>query len=146
MLVETKDFGPLNINEDDIIFFPTGIYGFEELHKFVILTDPVNKWIIYLQSLENAEFRFLMLDPYSFFEKYNPIISEDVLNSINPYKREDIVLFSIVVIPSNTSESTVNLKSPILINFNNKTGMQIILENKDYNVATKLFSRKQSGG
>jgi len=76
MLIKTKDFEYIEISEEDIISFPNGVYGFEDTKKFVILKNPENIWMMYLQSAENEDPRFILLDPFMIFEDYNPLLPE----------------------------------------------------------------------
>ena len=38
MHIDTEQFGRIEINEDDVITFPEGIPGFEELQRFALLS------------------------------------------------------------------------------------------------------------
>ncbi len=40
MIIETMDFGFVEIREEDIINFPLGVYAFREHKKFVVLQNP----------------------------------------------------------------------------------------------------------
>ncbi len=145
MLIKTKDFEYIEISEDDIITFPNGVYGFEDAKKFVILKNPENKWMMYLQSVENEDPRFILLDPYMIFEDYNPQLPEDAFDLLGTSEKSDLSFFVVAVVPENIKDMTVNLKSPVVINFNKKSGAQVILENKDYTVRTRLFSDEGTG-
>lgn len=145
MLIKTKDFEYIEVSEEDIITFPNGIYGFEDTKKYVMLKNPENKWMMYLQSAENEDPRFILLDPYMLFSDYNPQLPEDSCNLLNASDMSELSFFVIAVVPENIKNMTVNLKSPVVINFNRKLGAQIILENKDYTVRTRLFSDEGTG-
>lgn len=139
MLIKTKDFNYVEVSESDIIDFPQGIYAYEEVKRFVLLKNSENEWLHYLQSADNEQPRFILLDPYMFFQDYSPVFSSDTLELLKADNLNDISFFVVAVIPDDIKKSTVNLKSPVAINFSKHIGAQIILENRDYSVKTPLF-------
>jgi flagellar assembly factor FliW len=143
MLIRTKDFDYVEINNDDILEFPNGIYAYEDIKKFVLLKNPENQWMMYLQSIDFVNPRLVLLDPYVFFSDYAPILPEGSLELLKTHKISDLSFFVVAVIPGNIKSSTVNLKSPVIINFTKKIGAQIILENKDYGIRTNLFGTSE---
>lgn len=140
MLIKTKDFDFINVSEEDIIVFPHGIYAYEDIKKFVMLKNPDNQWMMHLQSAEKEDPRFILLDPYMFIEAYNPILPDGSLDLFKADDVSDLSYFVIAVIPEKVKDITVNLKSPVVINFKKHIGAQIILENKEYSVKTRLFA------
>ena len=36
--VETRDFGPIDVDEKDVYDFPNGLYAFEDEKKFALLS------------------------------------------------------------------------------------------------------------
>lgn len=139
MLIETMDFGFVEISEEDIINFPLGVYGFRENKSFVVLNNPDNSWMMHLQSTESRKPRFILLDPYMFVSDYNPVLpvdADEIFGTRDPGK---LSVFVIASIPGNIRDMTVNFKSPIMIDFDRKIGAQLILENPSYEVRTRLF-------
>ena len=71
MVINTRDFGELTINESDIINFPLGLYGFEDLKRFVLLNDENSdnddKSILWLQAVDNAFPCLVVLNPADFW-------------------------------------------------------------------------------
>ncbi|HOJ47959.1 MAG TPA: flagellar assembly protein FliW [Bacillota bacterium] len=145
MLIKTKDFEYIEISEEDIISFPNGVYGFEDTKKFVILKNPENIWMMYLQSAENEDPRFILLDPFMIFEDYNPLLPEGAFELLGASDKKDLNFFVVTVVPENIKDMTVNLKSPVVINFDKKIGAQVILENKEYTVRTRVFPDEGTG-
>lgn len=144
MTIKTKDYGILEINDEDVITFPEGVYAFEKSKKFVILNTGSSAGLIQLQSAENEDPRFIILDPYSFIEDYNPVLPGETLKTLKVSSAEELSFFVIAVIPHDVRNSTVNLKSPIVINFREKLGAQVILENSEYPVRFRLFENERA--
>lgn len=140
MLIKTKDFDYVDISEEDILNFPQGIYGYESVKKYVLLNNPENEWMMHLQSTDDSNPRLILLDPYMFIDNYNPVLPDGTLRLLKASGIEDLCFFVVAVIPDNIKNISVNLKSPILVNFNEKIGAQVILENKDYSTRTRLFA------
>lgn len=140
MLIKTKDFDYVEISEEDVMTFPQGLYGYESVTKFVLLKNPENEWMTHLQSIEDANPRLILLDPYMFVNEYNPALPEGTLDLLKTTDKEDICFFVVAVLPENMKNATINLKSPVAVNFKMKIGAQVILENKDYSTRTRLFA------
>ncbi|HBL83435.1 MAG: hypothetical protein A2Y17_04260 [Clostridiales bacterium GWF2_38_85] len=139
MFIKTKDFKNVEINENDIIKFPQGIYGYEDVKNYVVLNNPDNQWMMHLQSVEDENPRFILLDPFMFIENYLPVLPEGTLELLQAKKHDEINILVVAVIPASVKDITINLKSPVIINFEKKIAAQIILENRDYSVRTRLF-------
>ncbi|MDD4088788.1 MAG: flagellar assembly protein FliW [Tissierellia bacterium] len=129
MNIETRDFGEISISEEDTISFISGIYGFDDYKKYIILKDSPEDDIMFLQSLDNMELSFVLIDPYAVFIDYNPTLNEDDLYELNSTGTE-LKFLVIAIIKENIKESVVNLKSPIAINPKNRTAKQVILQNE----------------
>lgn len=130
MKIKTRDFGEILVGEEDIINFTTGIYGFDDYKKYIILKDSPEDDIMFLQSLDNMELSFVLIDPYAIFIDYNPILNEDDLYELKSTGTAELKYLVIAIIKDDIKESVVNLKSPIAINPNNRTAKQVILQNE----------------
>ncbi|MEA4921195.1 MAG: flagellar assembly protein FliW [Clostridiaceae bacterium] len=145
MVIETKDYGLVHIDPEDIVTFPDGLYAFEETKQFVLLNTGSKAGIMQLQAVDSIEPRFILLDPCMFLEAYNPIMPEGVALKLGDIDGKSLSFFVIAVIPENIAVATVNLKSPVVINFKEKLGAQVILENEEYPVRYRLFNDERAG-
>lgn len=127
--INTRDFGEIDVNEDDLIVFTSGMYGFEQYTEYVILKDNPDDDVMFLQSLENTDLSFVLMDPYSIFRNYNPILNEDDLEELNVENEAELKYLVIAIIKENIKDSVVNLKSPIAINPKTRDAKQVILQN-----------------
>lgn len=128
--IKTRDFGEILVGEEDIIDFTTGIYGFDDYKKYIILKDSPEDDIMFLQSLDNMDLSFVLIDPYAIFIDYNPILNEDDLYELKSTGTAELKYLVIAIIKEDIKESVVNLKSPIAINPDNRTAKQVILQNE----------------
>lgn len=126
MKLLTRDFGKVEIEDDDIITFVEPIYGFETLSKFVFLYDQNNSHFVWLQSAEKKEICFILTHPAIVDALYSPQLPASATDQLGDGK---YMLWLVTVIANDIKESTVNLKSPIVVNPQTKLAMQVILDN-----------------
>lgn len=141
MLIKTRCFGEINLDEDKIITFETGLMGFEEYKKFTILynIEEGKTRISWLQSIEEPNLALPMISPIYIMDDYNPTVEDEVLKPLGELTEENIVLFLALTVPSDVKKMTANLKAPIVINADTKKGCQIIAENSDYQVKFDVY-------
>lgn len=144
MLIQTKDLGSVDIREDAVIHFPQGIYGFESSKRFALLDTGSSSGVMHLQCVDNPTPRFIVLDPFALLEDYAPRIPDETLRALGAQSPEELSIFAITVVPQNYRKATANLKSPIVIHFKKRLGMQVILDNRAYSVRFRLFTDERT--
>ncbi len=138
MTIETRDFGKIDISEDGILTFELPILGFEAQKQFVILyDDELGDALGWLQSVDDKDVCFIIMDPHTVFDGYAPKIAPDILSKLKLAAQADAVFRSLVVVPAQTGIATVNLKSPLVINPAKKLAAQVVLD-QDYPVRASL--------
>lgn len=65
MKVQTKPYGLIDVDERQLISFPTGIFGFETLKRYVLL-DAIQQPFYWLQSIDVPEIAFVLISPFIF--------------------------------------------------------------------------------
>ncbi|WP_058485991.1 flagellar assembly protein FliW [Defluviitalea phaphyphila] len=141
MRLKTKNFGEIEINEEKIITFEDGIPGFENYKKYLLITDKEDKEspFCWLQSVEDGDLAFALINPYSFCPDYSPNIEEKQIKKLGEIKEGSYIIYSIVVIPEDIKSMTANLKAPIIINIETKKAMQVICENEEYKIKHSVY-------
>ena len=114
MKINNKYFGEIAYTAQETIYFPEGLFGFEEQKEFLPIP----------------------------FADYDPKISEADRSAIGSPADEDISYYVIGVIREELSDSTVNLKAPIAVNFHTRDARQIILEDPAYTFRHSLGEQK----
>ncbi|WP_434564563.1 flagellar assembly protein FliW [Thermoanaerobacterium thermosaccharolyticum] len=132
MDIETKNFGLVSYNEEDVLNFDDGIPGFEGLHNFILLSIDEYTPFKWLQSLDDTDIAFVIIDPKVVVKDYEVRIDEETVDLLEIKDINHVLVFAIVVIPEEIEKMTANLKAPIIINAENNKGMQILLDNDDY--------------
>ncbi len=123
-------FGEMEYDEKHILTFPEGLIGFEENRQFLIVHDEDSEPFRWLISLNDQELSFPLVElPKNQAELFGRIFPE-----------ENVTLFAVVSIKHEIDDSTINLKSPIVIDSNKRIGRQVVLDDDQLNVRTPLVS------
>ena len=143
MKVSSRIFGEIEIEDDKILTFESGLIGFEEYKKFAIVYDTEKQTkggIMWLQSMEDPDLAFPIIDPMLVYDNYNPVVEDEWLKPIGDRKNEtDIFVLSILTVPSDLTKMTANLKAPVIINTETRKACQIIVNNEEYEVRYNVY-------
>lgn len=141
MIIQTNYYGDIEYQKEDLFFFPDGLFGFPTLNYFLPLCmNEEDDALLLLQSTEQPEIAFVTINPVFLCADYLPALTEEELSYLEVSSYEELSYFSICVLKNPYSESTVNLKCPIVINPVTHKGLQIIMENTSYEYRQKLSS------
>jgi flagellar assembly factor FliW len=148
MLINTRDFGEIDVTGEEILTFPTGLFAFEESRQFVLISphgeDVYPKW---LQSVQDVAPCFIVFDPTVVDENYTAKLeSYDAKTlKISPQAADNnnIRLLVIATVYDDFKKTTVNMKAPIVINDENKLAAQVILS-QDYDFRFPLYTQASS--
>lgn len=141
MKLTTRVFGEIEIDDSKILTFPSGIIGFPDLQRFVILYDEEqgSDTIKWLQSIEEPGFAMPVINPLQVKEDYNPQIEDEILTPIGGLVEDEMIVFVTMTIPHDLTKMTVNLRGPIIINSETCKGCQVILDSDDYKVKFPIY-------
>ncbi len=130
--VKTTRFSDIEVREEDVIFLPSGLVGFPELKKYVLLDHEKDSPFKWLQSLDDGAIAFVLINPLLFKPDYSVEVSESEVGELELESEEDAVISVIITMPSNPQNMTANLKAPLIFNLRNRRGRQIILSSSEY--------------
>ena len=134
MKIATFRFGELEIPDRNIIEFPKGIIGFEQFKKYVLLEREDSDPFCWMQSLEDPNLAFVVINPTIFFKNYKIEIHYKELEDIQVRSLDRIEIFTIVTIPDDITRMSANLLGPLVINLDNNCAKQIVLVNSPYTI------------
>ena len=124
-------FGTLEVPDASILTFPTGILGFPDWTRYVILdhdTDAPFKW---LHCIEESSLAFVILDPALFHADYRIEIPAEALAEIRGTAADALTLAVILTIPSDDpGRITANLRGPLLMNPGTRLCKQMVLSDE----------------
>ena len=129
MKIKTNQFGEIEFDENIVITFKEGIIGFENLKKFILITEDEGLFS-WLTSIDEPEIVFPLFPALMLEEKYPT--------------EEGCEVYGIVKLSKDISDITINLKAPIYINHSKKEGFQKIIDNDKFEIDRKLFIESKS--
>lgn len=128
MKCRSTTFGTFEVSDDQLLVFPSGILGFPDWTKYVILdhdTDAPFKW---LQCIEEPQLAFVILDPALFKPDYHITITADALHEIQKQEDDELSVVTILTIPSDDPTAvTANLRGPLVMNHRTRLCKQLVL-------------------
>jgi flagellar assembly factor FliW len=133
-VVTTTRFGTVEFDRDKVIDFVEDIPGFPEAKRFIFIPHADDSPLNWLQCIDAPELAFAVLDPWLLFDDYKPALSGFDLESLDLGDNldEDLIILSVLTIPSDPQMMTVNLKAPIVINAKLNKAKQVVLSNDEY--------------
>ncbi|NGZ03459.1 MAG: flagellar assembly protein FliW [Nitrospira sp. WS238] len=121
-------FGSFEIPDSSIVRFPSGLLGFPDQQQYVILDHDTEAPFKWLQSVDEPDLAFVLMDPATFHSDYHVEVSADALAEIKGEQGDDLTLVVILTIPSDDpGRITANLRGPLLISHKTKLGKQLVL-------------------
>jgi flagellar assembly factor FliW len=140
MNIASTRFGILTVPAEKVLAFPSGVLGFPEWTRYVMLdhdTDAPFKW---LHCVEEASLAFVVVDPAVFHQNYQIEISAEARIEVEGSETDELSLVVILTIPSDDpSAVTANLRGPLLMNPRTRLCKQLVLA-EDYPTRYPVFS------
>lgn len=147
MNINAKYFGEISYEENEIIYFINGLFGFENYKKYLPLSfNNDNDSMISLQNLDDEALSFIVMNPFMLYQDYSPKLSEQDLKELEASSMDDISFYVISVIRDPVEESTVNLKAPLAVNAINRKAKQIMLDQPEYSFRHSFRSMTHKEG
>ncbi|MEK6580041.1 MAG: flagellar assembly protein FliW [Bdellovibrionota bacterium] len=139
MNVKTGRFGEITIGCEEIIFVPQGILGFPEFTKFCLVDPGDDTLILWLQSIENPNIAFAVLEPKIFKADYTVRLSAAELRELKFENVNQSAVFSILTIPQDITQMMANLKAPVVINLKEQIAKQVVLQENEFSIKHPMF-------
>lgn len=145
MELKTKVKGIVEVEEKQLVTFPEGLLGFEKFTKFALIESEYEPFI-WLQSAEDSNLAFLMIDPFLICPEYEADIDDSTLNKIQVESPEDIIIMTLVTIPKDGSVITANFLGPVVINKKNKKCLQVVLNDNRWTTKFNIIEALKKKG
>jgi len=147
MIVNTRIFGEIEVEEEKVIHFVNGIVGFPELTDFTLVFDEEkgNKSDIrWMQSIQEPDFAIPVIDPLIIRPDYNPVVEDELLSAIGEIRPEELLVLVTITVPKDITRMSINLKAPIIVNASIKKACQIIVEGEQHQVKFPIYDILQA--
>ena len=103
MLVKTKHFGEIDLDEDKIITFDEGILGFADYKRYAIIYDNESGErpdITWLQNIDEPALAIPVVSPFLIKPDFNPTVEDELLASLGEITPENLVVLVSVTVPT----------------------------------------------
>jgi flagellar assembly factor FliW len=140
MNVASTRFGTFEVRSESLLTFPSGVLGFPEWTRYVMLDHDTNAPFKWLHCAEEASLAFVVIDPALFNATYHVTISPEARFEVEGNETDELSLAVILTIPSDDpSAVTANLRGPLLMNPRTRLCKQLVLS-EDYPTRYPVFS------
>lgn len=146
MKIESRQFGCMEIEEEQIVTMTGGMPGFRDMKRFVIV-DRKEIWpFSCFQSMDDAGLSFYIIDPALFMPDYRldmqQVVREAGWEGDGP---ETVKVYVIVNTSAGVPEKiTANLIAPLVVNNRRREADQLVLHNSPYSHQYLIFSHPPS--
>jgi len=124
MRINTTRFGRIDVDPADVLTFPSGLPGLEDCREWALLADATNDALGWLQSTTRGDVALAVVSPRRFVPDYQVRIPR---SELTPLAIADIRQAQVVLVVSRSGTAlTLNLKAPIVINLEARTGRQVV--------------------
>lgn len=142
MKINTSRFGEMEATESALLVMKGAILGFERRSRYILLTHDPDTPLWWLQSVDDPDLAFVVVNPRVVKPDYNPAIDDEDLAFLDIKDRADSILLAIVTVRSNPFRLTANLRAPILINATQRTANQVILSDPDHPIQYDVIANR----
>lgn len=139
MKIKTTRFGEIEAPDECIIHFASGLPGFPNEKSFALFPYEPDSPFFILQSAANPDLTFLLADPYRFFNDYAFELDDRLAEELGFSAKNPPQVYVVTTMRETLAKMTVNLLAPIVINWIQRIGAQLIVESKLYSVKQPLF-------
>lgn len=138
MIVESELLGTLTVPDEEVIRFPTGLFGFPD-HQDFLLLPAEQEGLYWLQSTESEALAFLLADPFVFFDGFSVELSPGDRHDLRANEASEIAVLAIVTLPRSPREQpTANLQGPLALNLKAQRAKQLAIPDSDFGLRAPL--------
>ncbi|MDE3224722.1 MAG: flagellar assembly protein FliW [Nitrospirota bacterium] len=128
MKISTSRFGEIEFRDEVMLRFPSGIIGFPQSTRYIILDHDREAPFKWLQSADEGGLAFVIMDPRMFKPDYRVMLEPAVLADLGSPADEELILFVLLTVPPGDPDRiTANLRAPVVVHEPTRLAKQIIL-------------------
>ncbi len=139
MIITTRDFGEIDVPNEDVFTTKSPILGFEDYTKFTVLKDSdIGNDICWLQSIEEPNICFILVAATG-LGNYSFAITDQIKKQLCVEKDDFLSRsYCIAVIADTPTDCTVNKKAPVIFSEHNNCFGQYVLD-EDFPIKAPLL-------
>ncbi len=128
MKIQTSRFGMLDVSDDTLLTFPSGLVGFPAFRRYLVLDPPEDADYQWFQSVDEPSLAFVIMDVDLLQPDFRTNLSGEGLAELDMTPTDSISIMAVITIPSDhPDQATANLRAPLVVNGRTKQGKQLIL-------------------
>ena len=140
MKVNTTRFGTIEVQENEVITLVEGMLGFSECTRYVLMDDEIGEPFKWMQSLDVPSLAFVVIDPAVILPSYHFSVKKEQIKGLETSKVEDLQVYVIVTMSPDILDVTVNLQGPLVVHKEKRVGIQLVLNDPNFNTRHPLFT------
>jgi flagellar assembly factor FliW len=132
MIFESPRFGRIEVDDSHILRFQTGLAGFPDCERFIVMDHDRETPLKWLQCVDHPELAFLVIEPEQILSSYTLDIPAPALQALGwpadgaNVCPQDIAIF--VILNANGGALTANLRAPVIAHIERRQALQLILD------------------
>jgi flagellar assembly factor FliW len=133
MKFRSNRLGEIDVDPDCVLSMPEGMLGFSGSRRYVVVPHRRDGPFRWLQSLDDPDLSFLVVDPWIVRPDYEPIIPQSDAQALGLGDDSLKVVYAVVTVPPGDPEQmTANLLGPVIINAERRIARQVVVLNDSY--------------
>jgi flagellar assembly factor FliW len=142
MLVRTNFLGveeTMEVSEEQIFAFEPGLGGFEGLRRYALIPEHDSP-IEWLQSLEDPDVAFALLEPFALRADYAFELSDADTDALGMHEPSDALVRCVLTLHEDPTKITANMLAPLVLCRRTHLARQVIVQNSDYPLRLPVFA------
>lgn len=128
MKIQTSRFGALEVSDETLLKFPSGLVGFPACRRFVVLDAAEGCEYQWLQSVDEPTLAFIIVDVHLLQPEFQIDVPDEGLAELEIIPTDPIFMMAVITVPSEQpDQATANLRAPLVVNLRTRKGKQMIL-------------------
>ncbi|MBU0483734.1 MAG: flagellar assembly protein FliW [Proteobacteria bacterium] len=141
VMVKTSRFGEVEVDLDRVITLTSPLLGFPESRRFFLRAHGPDSPFMWLQSLDNPNLAFVVVQPLVVNPEYRPAVNMQVRTELEIKDDTEMDLMLILTIPAGRAkEMTANLLGPVVFNVRKRLARQMLLDPTRYDSTWRVLS------
>ncbi len=128
MNVQTTRFGTVEVDAERVITFDTGLLGFADFKRYVLLQPDDDAVFFWLQSCDDPALAFVVTDPALWVADYEATIRREQMEELGLERIDDAQVF--VIVNRYDRSLTANLQGPLVVNAASRRAVQLVLADR----------------
>ena len=124
-------FGEFEADARNLLSFPSGLPGFEQCHRFVLLASVEAAPLQVLMSVDGPPASFLVIEPRIVLPTYRCVLSASDRQRLGAAEDDSVLWLSLLTV-KDESAAFANLRAPVVINPARMVGYQVVPQDSLY--------------